>query len=355
MPTATRSHLCALRPCAPAHAGSASPASKKALTRALCPDARVLVIGGVFPGQGRPLSDTNSRRSSGSPGNSMSWKPPRTLLQMFASSPFILRSIRHEPPGGRSRISRPLLARFHRGSPLRLEGVMTHLFAADEADGESQTINLQLDGVRSEPASRPRAFTRGAQRRQFRRAARRPGRTGSPTLPARHGMKALLRPGLALYGLVPTMIRPFDRSRADLARPGAPRICSPCSAGKLRSSACAPSARAQSSATTEPSLPPSPCAWRSSPRLWRRPRSQARQSLQPAGARPARAPRRPRQHGSVCSRRDRNSRCCAGDEVVILGTQGGETITAFDHAEATGTIPWEVFTRIGARVPRIAV
>jgi alanine racemase len=45
----------------------------------------------------------------------------------------------------------------------------------------------------------------------------------------------------------------------------------------------------------------------------------------------------------------------AGDEVVILGTQGGEAITAFDHAEATGTIPWEVFTRIAARVRRVAV
>ena len=45
----------------------------------------------------------------------------------------------------------------------------------------------------------------------------------------------------------------------------------------------------------------------------------------------------------------------SGDEVVILGTQGAETITAYDHADATGTIPWEVFTRIAARVPRIAV
>jgi len=43
------------------------------------------------------------------------------------------------------------------------------------------------------------------------------------------------------------------------------------------------------------------------------------------------------------------------DEVVILGSQAGETISAFDHAEATRTIPWEVFTRIGARVRRIAV
>jgi alanine racemase len=48
-----------------------------------------------------------------------------------------------------------------------------------------------------------------------------------------------------------------------------------------------------------------------------------------------------------------------GDEVVILGAQasesGNETITAFDHADAAGTIPWEVFTRIATRVPRVAV
>jgi alanine racemase len=45
----------------------------------------------------------------------------------------------------------------------------------------------------------------------------------------------------------------------------------------------------------------------------------------------------------------------AGDEVVMIGSQGAETITAYDHADASGTIPWEVFTRIAARVPRIAV
>jgi alanine racemase len=44
-----------------------------------------------------------------------------------------------------------------------------------------------------------------------------------------------------------------------------------------------------------------------------------------------------------------------GDEVVILGSQGGESITAFDHADAAGTIPWEVFTRIAARVARVEV
>jgi alanine racemase len=44
-----------------------------------------------------------------------------------------------------------------------------------------------------------------------------------------------------------------------------------------------------------------------------------------------------------------------GDEVVLIGTQGAETISAFDHARASETIPWEVFTRIGARVERVAV
>jgi alanine racemase len=42
-----------------------------------------------------------------------------------------------------------------------------------------------------------------------------------------------------------------------------------------------------------------------------------------------------------------------GDEVVILGSQESETISAIELAEATGTIPWEVFTRIGPRVRRV--
>jgi alanine racemase len=42
-----------------------------------------------------------------------------------------------------------------------------------------------------------------------------------------------------------------------------------------------------------------------------------------------------------------------GDEVVLIGTQGNETITAWDLADLTGTIPYEVTCAIGARVPRI--
>jgi alanine racemase len=44
-----------------------------------------------------------------------------------------------------------------------------------------------------------------------------------------------------------------------------------------------------------------------------------------------------------------------GDEVVLIGRQGDAVITADEVAHATGTISYEVFTRIGKRVPRLYV
>ena len=40
-------------------------------------------------------------------------------------------------------------------------------------------------------------------------------------------------------------------------------------------------------------------------------------------------------------------------EVVLIGRQGKEKITANDIAEKTGTIPYEVLTSIGNRIERI--
>jgi alanine racemase len=42
-----------------------------------------------------------------------------------------------------------------------------------------------------------------------------------------------------------------------------------------------------------------------------------------------------------------------GDEVVLLGRQGTEEITADDWAQHLGTISWEVLCGIGPRVPRL--
>jgi alanine racemase len=42
-----------------------------------------------------------------------------------------------------------------------------------------------------------------------------------------------------------------------------------------------------------------------------------------------------------------------GDSVVLIGTQGRESITAWDIADALGTIPYEVTSIVTERVPRI--
>jgi alanine racemase len=42
-----------------------------------------------------------------------------------------------------------------------------------------------------------------------------------------------------------------------------------------------------------------------------------------------------------------------GDEVTILGTTGGCCISAWEHADLTNTIPYEVLCSIGRRVPRL--
>jgi alanine racemase len=44
-----------------------------------------------------------------------------------------------------------------------------------------------------------------------------------------------------------------------------------------------------------------------------------------------------------------------GDEVVLMGRQGGEEISATELAERAQTISWEITTRIGARVRRVYV
>jgi alanine racemase len=44
-----------------------------------------------------------------------------------------------------------------------------------------------------------------------------------------------------------------------------------------------------------------------------------------------------------------------GDEVVLMGCDGNKEISCVELARAAGTIPWEITTRIGARVRRVYV
>ena len=42
-----------------------------------------------------------------------------------------------------------------------------------------------------------------------------------------------------------------------------------------------------------------------------------------------------------------------GDEVVLIGRQGGEEMGASEMAALAGTIPYEILCRIGGRVTRV--
>ena len=62
--------------------------------------------------------------------------------------------------------------------------------------------------------------------------------------------------------------------------------------------------------------------------------------------------------GSVVDGHDHHRRhvrcpCVPGDEVVLLGRQGGEVIDVREMAATIGTIPWEVLCRMGTRIERI--
>jgi len=248
----------------------------------------------------------------------------------------------------------PVLARFAPGSPLRLEGVMTHLFAADEADGRvtgKQLARLDEALGRIEAAGiYPEWLNVGNS------AALLAGQAGEiAALAARHGMKALLRPGLALYGLVPEYDPGFAPGEPDLLRELRPRLQRVLQwKTRVTSVRSVPAGAVVgyngTFVATEPmrlALVAAGYADGLDRRLGNR------FSLLVHGAR-APLVGRISMDQAVLDVTEIEG-VAAGDEVVILGTQGSETITAFDHAQATGTIPWEIFTRIGARVGRIAV
>jgi alanine racemase len=241
---------------------------------------------------------------------------------------------------------------------------MTHLFAADEADGAVTEVQLdRLDealdrleatGVYSEwlNVGNSAALLAG----QAEKIAR---------LAARHGMKALLRPGLALYGLIPQFNPRFEPQEPPSLTAARARLQPVLSwktrvAGVRSIPAGAVVGYNGTFVATEPmqlALVAAGYADGLDRRLGNR------FSLLVRGARAPLVGRVSMDQAVVDVTGIPGVE--AGDEVVILGSQGrasqdggrqgGETITAFDLAEATGTIPWEIFTRIGPRVKRVAI
>jgi alanine racemase len=348
--------------CAPAvvRAGAAwlgvTSVEEAVATRALCADAKILVIAGVFPGQGAAVIEHRL--------TTVAWEPWQLDEVEFAAHTARAQSgsvpvhLEIDTGMGRQGASAeavaPLLARFTPASPLKLEGVMTHLFAADEADG--RVTDEQLSRL-DQTLSRISAAGHFAEWLNVgNSAALLAGHAPAVAeLAARHGMKAMLRPGLALYGLVPRFDPSFEgkepetlaAARADLK----------------------PVLSWKSRVVSVRDIPAGALVGYNGTFVATEP---MRLALIAAGY----ADGLDRKLGNRFSLLVRGQRAplvgrismdqsvidvteiagvSVGDEVVILGAQGSETISAFDHAEASGTIPWEVFTRIAARVTRTEV
>jgi alanine racemase len=322
--------------------------------RRICPDARILVIGGAFPGQGKDVV-----RHKLTPIVWDSWQFDELEAAARAADVRSV-SVHIEIDTGMSRQGvdpeslAPLIERFHRESPLRLEGVMTHLFAADEADERVTDIQLErmeaaLSLIRSNgihPAVLNVGNTAALLAGQARRIS---------ALAARYGMRTLMRPGLALYGLAPEYDPGFSSAE-------------PISLGLARRELRAV-LNWKSRVVSVRSVAPGAVVGYNGTFVATEP---MRLALVAAGYADG-LDRKLGNHFSLIVRGQRAplvgrismDQCvidvtdipevAAGDEVVILGSQGSETITAFDHAKAVGTIPWEIFTRIGARVHRVAI
>jgi alanine racemase len=327
-----------------------------AQARASCPHGRILVMGGVFPGQGPAIVEHSLA--------AVAWTPDQldeleSAARAANAAPRSI-AVHLEIDTGMSRQGAPvdslasILERIGRNSPLRLEAVTTHLYASDDTTGLATSSQLRLleQAVTSIGSAdhQPEWLSVGASAALL-------GNDASliAALAARLHLKLMLRPGLALYGIVPRYDPPF---------PGPE-----------------PSALAAARQFLKPVL-----TWRT--RIVGVRDVPAGTEIGYNGTFVATEPMRlalvavgyadglDRRLGNRFSLLVRGERAplvgrismdqsvldvteipgvAAGDEVVILGSQGGETITAFDHAGAAGTIPWEVFTRIGPRVRRIAV
>jgi alanine racemase len=311
---------------------------------------RILAIGGVFPGEGSQVIRHNITPSIWTAQHIDELESAARAAGLGPASLCVHLEIdtgMSRQGAGLEELPSPL-ARITPASPLRVEAVMTHLYASDESDRVKSAAQLErlaeaIRILRSSPAAAHLQYLSvGASA-----ALLGPDSAEIIALAAQYRLTPMVRLGLALYGVAPRITPALESAPLELkpVMQWKTRIAS------LRSIPAGAEIGYNGAFTaTEP----------------------MRLALIPAGY----ADGLDRTLGNRFSLLIRGERAPLvgrismdtavldvteisgveiGDEVVILGSQGSETITAYDLADASETIPWEVFTRIGARVPRIPV
>lgn len=311
--------------------------------RKVCPGARILAMSGLWPGEAEAVLEHGLTPAV--------WEPSHLdLLEQAAERrgatavPVHLEIDTGMSRQGVQRQHLPaLLERFGPGSRLRMEGVMTHFHSAEDADATGAQTREFVAAVEAIAARglRPEILSAGNSANALQQ----------DTVPVteaaeRMGARRMVRAGIGLYGYAPW---------AGCAGAAGLEL-EPVMAWKTQVTAVR---EVEAGATA---------GYDATFRAVRR----TRLALLPVGyadglnrllsnrgwalVRGQRAPFAGRvSMDQTMVDVTEIAGAAAGDEVVLIGEQGGERITAADVAALTGTIPYEVLCAVAARVPRVMV
>lgn len=262
-------------------------------------------------------------------------------------------------PAGTSADSAPellaILRRFHSQSPLKLTGVMTHFSAPEilsstEGNPQLPTFLFALGEILAQ-GQRPQWLHAGNSTTLIAGL----DREKVIAMAGRAGARAMIRPGLALYGYVDRITRDGEEL-SDPSDFAASLGLSPVLSWKTRIVSLRTIAAGASAGYDNTFIARKPTTLALLPAGYA---DGIHRLLSNRGCVLVRGQRAP-----IAGRVSMDqtilditeiSGVSIGDEAVLLGEQGGASIGAWELADLAGTIPWEVLCGIHPRVPRIAV
>jgi len=326
--------------------------------RTACPKPNILIMSGIFPGEAdaviehrlTPLVwETYHLDLLEAAARSAGLTPESIPVHLELDTGMARQGLRPDPPA-----IAEILQRFHPLSALKLEGIATHFSAPEALDGrdtERQIAHFKaaIEQI-ARQGHRPTWIHAGNSATLLR------GDHFAPLqeIAAAIGAKLMLRPGLALYGYPPRFTHD-DKTIAMKANP-APSQLSPVLEWKTRINSIRIIVIGES------------VGYNSTFRADR----PTRLALIPMGYADG-LNRLLSNRGSVLVRGQRVPivgrvsmdqtilditdipQVAIGDQVTVIGKQGDQSISAYDLADLTETIPYEVLCGIAARVPRLPI
>lgn len=316
--------------------------------RAVCPEVEILSMCGLWPGE------ADAALAHGL--TPVIWE--RAHVDE-AARPGVPLAVHLEVDTGMSRQGAQvaelpgLLDKLQASPWVRLDGVMTHFHSPEVLDspatGEQFARFVTAVDTIYERGLRPRWIHAGNSASLLF-----PGADALVKLAEKCGAKAMLRPGLALYGYAPRWTGGAGADFADKLRPVL--------AWKTRVASLRVIGRGETAGY---------CATFCAER-------RTRLALLPVGYADGLSrllsSRKAPQNGGAALVRGRRAPIAGrvsmdltivdvtdvpgveiGDEAVLIGAQGAESISAYDQAEIAGTIPYEILCNVSGRVPRVMV